>query len=231
MRLPSAIIKAAPIEIKHLLDNTKNRAYFDPMCYNAEVVQTVDEGTSVMYFMNRKFMVTRDFCVLRHSRISVRICTSYVSTHRGLTGHRVCTPTESSPKDTSTLPPTRSGRPGAPAAVRHRRAPAPCAPWTSPALTVLSRSLPFFPFPQGYLRGVVLNSGFVMFARGKGECLMSYMTQVNMAGWLPGTLTESALEQQVLRVLKRLREYFLARERSSTTPSRVFSIQDDVGSP
>ena len=67
-----------------------------------------------------------------------------------------------------------------------------------------------------------------MLARGKGECLLSYMTQVNVAGWLPVSLTESALEQQVVRVIQRLREHFDARERRiALSPHRGFSIQDD----
>jgi len=67
-----AVVKAAPSEIKHLLKHAKNREYFDPMCSNAEIIETIDDATSVMYFMNRKFIVARDFCVLRHDRTTVR---------------------------------------------------------------------------------------------------------------------------------------------------------------
>jgi hypothetical protein len=67
------VVTASPSEIKHLLENTQHRAYFDPMCERAETVQTVDEATAVVYFLNRRYMVTRDFCVLRHSRITVRV--------------------------------------------------------------------------------------------------------------------------------------------------------------
>lgn len=84
---------------------------------------------------------------------------------------------------------------------------------------------------RGYQRGLVINSGFVMLARGKGECLMSYMTQVNMAGWMPVAMVEYALEQQVLRVVTRMRQHFIERERqiAAAAASRVFSIQDEPG--
>ena len=68
----SAVVKAAPAELKFLLDNAKSREYFDPMCHNAEVIQTIDETSSIMYFLNRKLLVVRDFCVLRHERTTVR---------------------------------------------------------------------------------------------------------------------------------------------------------------
>jgi hypothetical protein len=79
---------------------------------------------------------------------------------------------------------------------------------------------------------VVLNSGFAMLARGKGECLLSYLTQVSMAGWLPVALTASGLEAQAVNVVQRLRQHFLRRDRTvlASPPPRGLSLQDDAGS-
>lgn len=67
-----AVIKASPTEIKYLVKQSKNREQYDPMCRGIRVVETIDDSTSVVHFVDTKYFFNRDFCIIRHSHTTVK---------------------------------------------------------------------------------------------------------------------------------------------------------------
>jgi len=61
---------------------------------------------------------------------------------------------------------------------------------------------------QGFVRGMVIESGFIMEPRGKGACLMSYVVQADINIWVPSMIIYQVLKMQVVEVVDRIRLYF-----------------------
>ena len=66
------LVEASPIETKYLIKQSTNRAQFDAMCRKITVVQTIDDNSVIVNFVDTKYHMNRDFCILRHDYTTVR---------------------------------------------------------------------------------------------------------------------------------------------------------------
>jgi len=64
---------SSPIEVKYLIKQSTNRAQFDAMCRRINVVQTIDDNSVIVHFVDTKYLLNRDFCVLRHDYTTVSL--------------------------------------------------------------------------------------------------------------------------------------------------------------
>lgn len=66
------------------------------------------------------------------------------------------------------------------------------------------------------MRGLVIESGFIMEPRGKGACLLSYVVQADIQIWVPSFVIYQVLRMQVVEVVERIREHFHRRQAELT---------------
>ena len=57
--------------MEYLIKQSTNRVQFDAMCRRINVVQTIDDNAVIVNFVDTKYFLNRDFCILRHDYTTV----------------------------------------------------------------------------------------------------------------------------------------------------------------
>ena len=76
-----------------------------------------------------------------------------------------------------------------------------------------------------FVRGLVIESGFIIEPRGKTTSLMTYVVQADINIWVPAFVIQQVLKAQVVDVIAQIRLYFHAKRQYEANVKRTVRVE------